>query len=94
MPAPEFLWDPRPGSNMDHIASHGMTTDLWEEVYFKSTILDEDKDDPTAFIAEGRVSGKLYRIIYGLDGDIVMPVAIIPITGFPINRHGLRRRKK
>jgi hypothetical protein len=94
MPAPEFLWDPRPGSNMDHIASHGMTTDLWEEVYFNSTILDEDKEDPSAFVAEGRVRGVLYRIVYGLDDEVVMPIAIIPITGFPINRRGLRRKKR
>ena len=94
MPAPEFLWDPRSGSNVDHIARHGMSTDLWEEVYFNSTIMDEDKEDPTAFVAEGRVRGKLYRIIYGRDDEVVFPIAIIPIAGFPINRRGLRRKMK
>jgi hypothetical protein len=39
---------------MDHIASHGLTTELWEEVYFHTTILEKDKEDPSAFIAEGR----------------------------------------
>jgi hypothetical protein len=94
MPAPEFLWDPRPGSNMDHIASHGMTTDLWEEVYFNKTILEEDKEDPSAFAAEGSVRGCLYRIVYSLIGNVVMPITINPITGFPINRRGLRRKKR
>jgi hypothetical protein len=76
------------------VPEYGMTTDLWEEVYFSSTILDEDKDEPGAFVAEGRVGGKLYRIVYGHDDEVVMPIAIIPITGFPINRRGLRGKKR
>jgi hypothetical protein len=94
MPAPEFRWGPRPGSDMDHIASHGMTTDLWDAAYFKSMIKVADKDDPDALVAEGGIRGQLYRMVYGLDGGIVMPITINPITGFPLNRSGMQRKKR
>lgn len=86
-----FLWDHRPGRNVEHIAAHGMTTLLWEEVYHHALQRAPDKDDPTVMVAEGRANGHRYRIIYAIDGsgDIV-PLSILPITGFPIERRGLR----
>jgi len=92
MPLVRFLWDNRPGANIDHIASHGMTTSAWEDVYRRAMMREADKDDATIFTAEGKSSGRLYRIVYGIYGDIVIPLTVIPITGFPISRRSLRRR--
>jgi hypothetical protein len=86
-----FLWDSRPGRNLEHIAEHGMTPDLWEEVYHRATCQGPDKDDTTVMLAEGRARGQLYRLLYTiLDDGSVIPLAILPITGFPIERRGLR----
>jgi hypothetical protein len=42
-------------------------------------------------LAEGRVRGQLFRILYTIleDGSVI-PLTILPITGFPIERRGLR----
>lgn len=85
-----FLWDKRPGSNIDHIRAHGMTPELWEMVFHHAHLRRPDKDDPSLFTAEGRARGKLFRIVYGVDDDTIIPLSIIPITGFPIARRGLR----
>ena len=45
-------------------------------------------------VAEGRVRGRLYRIVYAIEDETVIPIAILPITGFPIARRGLRGRKQ
>ena len=85
-----FLWDDRPGKNIDHIRRHGMTPELWERVYFAANRRQPDKDDATIEVAEGRVAGRLYRIVYEVLGDLrVRPIEIFPITGFPINRRKL-----
>ena len=87
-----FAWDDRPGMNVGHIAAHELTTSTWESVYHDAPDHDHDKDDPELWVAEGRHSGQLYRIVYlVLDGTVVMPILIQPITGFPIHRRGLRR---
>jgi len=42
-------------------------------------------------LAEGRVRGQLFRILYTILEDCsVVPMTILPITGFPIERRGLR----
>ena len=46
-----FLWDQRPGSNVDHIRSHGMTPDLWEMVFYHAHLRLPDKDDSSVFTA-------------------------------------------
>jgi hypothetical protein len=64
---------------------------LWEQVYHRATNRGPDKDDATVTLAEGRVHGRLYRILYAiLDDGSVIPLTILPITGFPIERRGLR----
>ena len=85
-----FLWDQRPGSNVDHVRSHGMTPALWEMVFHHAHLRLPDKDDSSVFTAEGKVGKQLFRIIYGVDDDTIIPLSIIPITGFPIARRGLR----
>lgn len=86
-----FLWDSRPGRNLEHIAEHGMTPALWEEVFRRKTQHGPDKDDQTVTIAEGRVRGQRYRILYAvLDDGAIMPLTVLPITGYPIERRGLR----
>jgi hypothetical protein len=87
---PHFAWDSRPGKNVEHIAENGMTTDLWEEVYHRATRRALDKDDATVVVAEGRARGKKYRIIYSIEDGEVIPMSIIPITGFSTERRGLR----
>jgi hypothetical protein len=86
-----FVWDSRPGRNLEHIAEHDMTPALWQEVFDKATRHAPDKDDTTVILAEGRIRGQLYRIFYSVleDGQI-LPLTILPITGFPIKRRGLR----
>ena len=85
-----FLWDHRPGHNVEHITAHGLTTDLWEAVFLRATRRIPDKDDAEVTTAEGRVEGRLYRIVYACDDEVVLPLTILPITGFPIRRRGLR----
>lgn len=85
-----FLWDERPGSNIDHVRSHGMTPGIWETVFHHASHHLPDKDDASLMAAEGRSQGRLFRIVYSIDGDTIIPVTIIPITGFPITRRGLR----
>jgi len=86
-----FLWDSRPSRNLDHIAAHGLTPALWEEVYRRATRRGPDKEDPEVIIAEGRVDARLYRILYAiLDDGSILPLTILPITGFPIERRALR----
>jgi hypothetical protein len=85
-----FLWDERPGLNSDHIRAHGLTPALWETVYLHASLRLPDKDDPSIYAAEGRAQGQLFRIVYAVDGDTVTPLTIVPITGFPITRRGLR----
>jgi len=87
-----FLWDDRPGKNVEHILRHGITTELWEQVYFAATRRQPDKDDPAIEVAEGKVARRLYRIVYEVIGDRrVRPIEIFPITGFPIHRRNLKR---
>lgn len=88
--AVRFLWDDRPGRNLEHIAAHGMTPGLWEEVYHRAMRRVPDKDDQSVMVAEGRVQGRAYRIVYAIEGDVIVPLTILPITGFPIERRGLR----
>lgn len=85
-----FLWDERPGANVDHIRAHGMTPDTWETVFHHANIHTPDKDEASVLVAEGRAHGRLFRIAYSVDGDTIIPLTIIPITGFPIARRGLR----
>jgi len=85
-----FLWDERPGSNVDHIRSHGMTPGMWEAVFHVASTRAPDKDDPTLIVAEGRSQRRLFRIVYSVDGDTIIPLTILPITGFPIAHRGLR----
>jgi len=85
-----FLWDDRPGRNLEHIAAHGMTAALWEEVYHRATRRMPDKDDASVMMAEGRTRRGSYRIVYAIEDDVVVPLTILPITGFPIERRGLR----
>jgi hypothetical protein len=67
-----------------------MTPELWEEVYHQAVLRMTDKDDASIMVAEGRASGGRYRIVYAIEGDVVVPLTILPITGFPIERRGLR----
>jgi len=85
-----FLWDARPGSNIDQIRAHGMTPDTWEVVFHHANTPTPDKDDASVLVAEGRARGRLFRIAYSVDGDSIIPLTVIPITGFPITRRGLR----
>jgi hypothetical protein len=83
-----FLWDDR---NLEHIAEHGMTSALWEHVFKVATRRGPDKDDATVIVAEGRARGQLYRLFYSvLEDGTVLPLTILPITGFPIERRALR----
>jgi hypothetical protein len=67
-----------------------MTTDMWESVYRRAQRRAPDQEDPTVTVAEGRVHGRAYRIIYAtLDDGCIVPMTIFPITGFPIERRGL-----
>lgn len=87
-----FLWDDRPGKNVEHIRRHGMTPELWERVFFAATRRQPDKDDAAIEVAEGRVARRLYRIVYEVLGDLrIRPIEIFPITGFRIKRHELDR---
>lgn len=85
-----FLWDERPGRNLEHIATHGMSPELWEEVYHRARRRMSDKDDASVMVAEGRARGRAYRIVYAIEDDAVVPLTILPITGFPIARRSLR----
>ena len=86
-----FLWDHRPGRNLEHIAEHGMTSTLWEEVFHRATRHAPDKDDVTVTVAEGRVRGRWYRLLYAvLEDGAIVPLTVLPMTGFPIERRGLR----
>jgi hypothetical protein len=90
---PEFLWDERPGGNVDKIAAHGMDTATRESVYDNATAFARDKDDISVVVAEGKAHRQLYRIIYRIDDDDgIIPLAILPITGMPIKRRGLRQQ--
>jgi hypothetical protein len=40
-----FLWDDRPGKNIEHIRRHGLTPELWEQVCFAATRRQTDADD-------------------------------------------------
>ena len=84
------MWDERAGSNIDHIKAHGLTPALWESVYHHASLRLPDKEDPSIVAAEGRARGQLFRIVYAVDGDVITPLTIVPITGFPITRRGLR----
>jgi len=86
--SPRFLWHER---NLEHIAEHGMTPALWENVFKLATRRGPDKDDATVILAEGRARRQLYRLFYSvLEDGTVLPLTILPITGFPIKRRGLR----
>lgn len=85
-----FLWDARPGRNLDHIARHGLTADLWEQVYHQATRRAYDKDDETVLVAEGRVGRQRFRILYAiLEDGAILPLTVLPITGFPITQRRL-----
>ena len=45
-----FLCDTRPGRNCEHIAEHGMTPDLWEDVFRRATRHGYDKEDETVHL--------------------------------------------
>jgi len=87
-----FLWDDRPGKNVEHIRRHGLTPELWEGVFFAASRRRPDKDDDSIEVAEGRVARRLYRIVYEVLGDRrIQPIEIFPITGFSIQRRELDR---
>ncbi|MBA3698754.1 MAG: hypothetical protein H0W78_07860 [Planctomycetes bacterium] len=87
----DYHWDSRPGGNIDHIRDHGLTTTMWETLYLHRHSEWTDKDDATVSVAESRLHGRLYRIVYEVD-DGITPIAIIPITGFPITGFPIPRR--
>ncbi len=77
--------------NVDHIAEHGLTSDDYERLFRTASDHDRDRDHPDRWVAEGRLRGKRYRLIYAiLEGTVVYPIVVFPITGFPISRRGLR----
>ena len=91
-PDVEFAWDARPGENIDHIAEHGLIPADWETLFFSAPDHDRDKEHSELWVAEGRLRGRRYRIVYKLlEGTVIFPVLVFPITGFPITRRGLRR---
>ena len=82
--------DDRPGKNIEHVARHGMTPELWEQVYVTATRRQPDKDNAAIEVAEGRVARRLYRIVYEvLDDPGIGPREVFPITGFRITRRAL-----
>jgi len=87
-----YLWDHRPGRNIEHITDHGLTPEVWEYVYEHAPSPYEDKDDTTVNFAEGRMQGQLYRIYYYITDDSVIPITILPISGFPVKRRASKRR--
>jgi hypothetical protein len=88
----EYLWDIRPGMNVDKVKAHGLTTEMWERVYESALEAIEDKDDPTVYVAVARVAGTIFRVVYSIEeGDVVTPISVAPITGFSTSR---RFRKK
>lgn len=90
--AVEFAWDERPGENVDHIAEHGLAPDDWEALFLSAPDHDHDKEHAELWVAEGRLRGCRFRIVYMLlEGSVIYPVLVFPITGFPITRRGLRR---
>jgi hypothetical protein len=89
-----FAWDDRPGQNAEHVAEHGLSTGEWESIFHSAPDHDQDRDRerPESWVAEGRFRVRYYRISCALlEGTVVFPVLVYPITGFPISRRGLRR---
>ncbi len=89
----QFLWDFRPGGNVEHIENHGVTPEECEEVF----------DDPGSLIASARGgakqiigqtgSGRYLRIIFRLMGTRLIKV----ITAYelpPKAKKAFRRRQK
>jgi hypothetical protein len=90
----EFAWDDRTGENVDHIAEHGLIPADWEALFHSAPDHDHDKEHSELWVAEGRLRGQLYRIVYNIfDGTVIYPILIFPITGFRILRRGLRHHK-
>ena len=78
--------------NVEHVVRHGLDPATWEAIYHAAPDHDHDKDDPSLWVAEGRHGRQRYRIVYVLlEGSVVFPVLVQPITGFPVRSRGLRR---
>jgi hypothetical protein len=91
-PEVAFAWNDRPGGNVEHLAAHGLSTHEWETVFFGAPDHDHDKERTDSWVAEGRCRGRCYRSVYTiLEGNVVFPVLVYPITGFRIMRRGLRQ---
>jgi hypothetical protein len=72
------------------MAEHGLAPNDWEALFFSAP--DHDKEHDELWVAEGRLQGRRFRIVYMLlEGTVIYPVLVFPITGFPITRRGLRR---
>jgi hypothetical protein len=70
-----------------------LTKHRWEQIYEHAVEAIEDKDDPTVYVAAAKLSGQLYRVVYSVeDGDVIVPITVVPITGFPVARRIRRKR--
>jgi hypothetical protein len=73
--------------------AHGLTTDQWEQIHERAPEVIEDKDDPTVYVAAARISGQIFRVVFSIEeGDVIVPITVAPITGFPADRRLKRKR--
>lgn len=78
MPTHDFIWDHRPGMNVDHIAHHGVTPDEAEQVVNRPLIVGPNRNHPGRMFAKGvtRTGRKLgVSYVAMADGRIVVITA-------------------
>jgi len=61
LPIVTFVWDDRPGMNVDHIAHHGLTPRMWEDIYHAATVHDHDKDDPHSGLLRAHICSLFFK---------------------------------
>jgi uncharacterized DUF497 family protein len=74
-----FVWDDQ---NTAHLAQHGVTRGLAEQIFTAGDrLMFAVDDDPARFIIEGTVETKTYRMVFALVGcDDVYPITMFRIA--------------
>jgi len=78
MPKHDYIWDYRPGRNVDHMARHGVTPQEAEQVVDAPIREEPNRNHPDRRFAVGRTAtGRKLGVSY-----VELPAGILVITAF------------
>ena len=72
-----FIWD---DNNLRHLASHGVTRELAEMIFWAGIADADETPMSSRYIIEAEVNGRAYRLVF----DMSRENSVYPVTAFPL----------